>query len=164
MTASLFCSRSGGPASNPTKIPPCPPFGNLLSQLGVLVMAALPASVVFSQDPVPSYTAEQLRQNAISFLAVRERKQPLQTETVVRATEFKGYVAGILDARTGAFDPKDPDPKLSECVRRKPVSDIAHRAAVLITTQPLDRSMPAPVKLGISLYLACDDSLCTSSK
>lgn len=140
------------------------PSNCALSLAALFIVTVLAPSQAFSQDPVPSYTPEQLRENATSFLAVRERKQSLTAEIRIRAAEFKGYVAGALDARTGEFDRKGADPKLSECVRRKPVEVIAHRTAVGITSQPLNRSLPAPANLGISLYLACDDSMWTSAK
>jgi hypothetical protein len=130
----------------------------------LILMGGLVPFTAFPLDPVPSYTAEELRENARSFLMVREKKQPLTAEAALHAMEFKGYVAGILDAGTGLYDPKNPDAKLAECARRKSVGDIAHRVAVLITTGPLDRSIPAPWQLGISLYAACDDAAWTSPK
>lgn len=130
----------------------------------LILMCGLVPFTAFPQDPVPSYTAEELRDNARSFLMVREKKQPLTAEAALHAMEFKGYVAGILDASTGLLDPKYRDAKLVECARRKPVGDIAYRAAVIITKGPLDRSVPAPFQLGISLYPACDDAIWTSPK
>jgi len=136
--------------------------GNL--RIVFLAVSLFPAPLALSLDTVPSYTPEQLRENAASFLAVREKKKSVTTQTAVRATEFNGYVAGMLDARTGAFNAQDSDPKLGKCVRRKPVADIAYRAAVVITSKPLNRSLPASTNLALSLYLACEDSLWTSGK
>lgn len=111
---------------------------------------------------VPSYTMEEIYERAAALKqALSKDKIPndrtAQLELAVKAAEFRGYVAGILDLQAAY-------PKLVECSKRNSFGLIAARTAGMVTSVPLDRGgVPGYVVL-LSIYFACDESNWTKKK
>lgn len=113
---------------------------------------------VVSKEPIKnpraqSYTIEKIRQMAGDFQLIRERKIHLSDDNLleyitvnINASEFKGYVAAILDEA----------PKHAECTRKYTLNDIVYRTAIGVISIPLNRTDIAAINVHISVYLACD--------
>lgn len=103
-----------------------------------------------AEEFVNSYTPEQFRDMAINYKMIYENKKVETMESAMQAMEFKGYVAGYLDAH-----PSIPD--LNACLGRNTVSVIAARSAHLLSIAPLDRRVPTTIPFLTSLAFACDE-------
>jgi len=109
-----------------------------------LIMAAFTTQPL-AANKVFSYTAEEMYQMATSFKSIQEGKE-LSASEVLKASEFKGYIASILD-NSNDYD---------DCARKLPVNIIAGRTAIVITSVPLDRSDIAVLEVLGGLSFACE--------
>jgi hypothetical protein len=121
----------------------------------VLVTAWLPLSALAQEPRAWSYTMQEVYERAESLKTLVEKKNvpsetPALIEASIKAGEFKGYIAAILD------NSSKENKSLRECAKVLPLNDIAYRAAVLTTRDPLDRSHNAAVSIHLSLRLICD--------
>jgi len=120
------------------------------------------AGVAYAQaaDRAWSYTMEELYDRASAYKQIVQRKVPkepeAQLETSLKAAEFKGYVAGILDKAT--------DATIRDCTKRLTVTLIAARAASAITSVPLNRAGHPSGHIHLAIYFACDESQWEISK
>ena len=90
---------------------------------------------------------------ATFFKNIRSGKGLEDISQYRKASEFKGYVAGILDEGS-----RTQDKIVIECVRKFSVNDIAMRIAIVITSNPLDRSGVSHVAVVLGIVFACDES------
>jgi hypothetical protein len=107
-----------------------------------------------------SYTMQDMYERAQSLkIVVEKKKLPTEMEALVetsmKAAEFKGYVAALLDTGEDATD--------KDCAKVLPVNDLAYRTAALMTRDPLDRSRLAVVKVLITLRYICAQELAKAS-
>jgi hypothetical protein len=91
----------------------------------------------------------ELAQNYRSL--VEKRNRPTNTGAVKKADAFKTYVAAMLDSENDSARYKD-------CGKRARLGDIAYRAAVMITSFPLDPSQSAADSVSIALVIGCSRS------
>ena len=117
------------------------------ARLAVLLflMAVGPADAA---SVVWSYTMEEMYDRAVSYKLVMEGKAPTDLNSamlvVEKSGEFKGYIAGFLDQM--------PDDSLfGDCARKLPVGEISRRAAIVMTSAPLDRSGIAKVAVLVTM-------------
>ncbi len=97
------------------------------------------------------FTAEEIYDMAQAMVGVSQKQKMNQNE-VLNAMQFRGYIAGLLDSAKGK--------QYQECARRKKLSEIVTNTAIVITSQPLDRSLSYEQVLGtiyFSILFACDD-------
>ena len=122
-----------------------------------ITLALLSISSCYALDSAWSYTMEEMYQRATAYKLAAQGKSPEepagQLETLLKAHEFRGYVAGILDA---AQTTKHQE--YQECARRLPVSTITARAASAITSVPLDRTYVANLAVLLAIVFACDEA------
>ena len=81
---------------------------------------------------------------------VEKRSRPTDAAAAMKAGAFKTYVAAILDAEN--------DTRYNDCGKRVRLNDIAYRAAVMITSFPLDRSNNPADSRAIALVIGCRGS------
>jgi len=90
----------------------------------------------------------ELAQNYRDF--VEKRSRLTDAAGARKAGAFKTYVAAILDA--------EDDTRYNDCGKRVRLNDIAYRAAVMITSFPLDRSNNAAESVAMALVIGCSGS------
>jgi len=117
----------------------------------------------YAVDPAWSYTMEEMYDRATAYKLVAQDKLPKdhpgQLEILLKAHEFKGYVAASLDiAQTTEHQ------EYQECGKRLPVNTIAIRAASVITSIPLDRTLWAMAAVLTAILYACDEAKWPKSK
>jgi hypothetical protein len=100
-------------------------------------------------DQRPStYEMEEMYELAQTYRAlVEKRSRSTDAAAARKAGAFKTYVATILDAEN--------DDRYNDCGKRVRLNDIAYRAAVMITSFPLDRSNNAADSVAIALVIGC---------
>ena len=98
-----------------------------------------------------SYTPEEMRNAARAYVAMRNSPDPNDFESILKAGEFKGYIAGLIDMHASK------DQAIEACARRLSVNDLAGRSALLISAAPLDRSSLAVAATLVALRMSCDD-------
>ena len=123
------------------------------------VYAAKPFDPVFGNQSnngpkAWSYTNTEMYQMATNFRKIRAGKELKDIKDYLKASEFKGYVAAILDDSN----------KYNKCTRKHVVNDIALRAAVMITSIPLNRSGIAATRVHIAVLYACDEKIWKKKK
>lgn len=103
-------------------------------------------------DQQPStYRMEEMYELAQKYRdSVEKRSRPTDAAAAMKAGAFKTYVAAILDAEN--------DARYNDCGKRVRLNDIAYRAAVMITSFPLDRSSNAAESLAMALVIGCSGS------
>ena len=118
------------------------------------------SSVVGAEHPtrVWSYTMQEMYEMATYFKQIRTGKELDDITKYVKAAEFKGYVAAILD------NTSNDDQSLVACARKYPVNDIAMRTAITLTSNPLDRSQMSAIAIHVAVRFACDDSVWKKEK
>ena len=82
---------------------------------------------------------------------VEKRSRSTGAATARNAGAFKTYVAAILNAENDTI-------RYNNCGKRLQLNDIAYRAAVMITSFPLDRSQNAADSVAIALVIGCSGS------
>lgn len=122
----------------------------------LFVVIAEPLIALAAEPRAWSYSMQEMYERAqILRAAVEKKKSPTDVadlvETSMKAAEFKGYIAASLD--------RAQDKDVQECAKVLPVNDIAYRTAVLITSNPLDRSGLALASILASLKLVCDQEI-----
>ncbi len=105
-----------------------------------------------NQPFVHSYTMEEMYGMALSFRKIRQGEELEGIQEYMKAAEFRGYVAAVLDASSSQHN------EISRCARRMPVNDIAYRTAVMMTSSELDRAALSPIYLNMAIQFACDES------
>ncbi|MEQ1741035.1 MAG: hypothetical protein ABL869_00815 [Candidatus Nitrotoga sp.] len=125
-------------------------------RLSIFAGALCVISTAYATGIVPSYTMEEIYERAAALKqALSKDKIPNDPtallELAVKAAEFRGYVAGILDSQAA-------DPKLVECSKRNSIGLIAARTAGMVTSVPLDRGRHPGYNILLSIYFACDES------
>ena len=107
------------------------------------------ASVVWS------YTMEEMYERATAYKLILELKTPNDLNSAMlmvgKSGEFKGYIAAFLDQMPD-------DSEFADCARKLPVGEIARRAAIVITSIPLNRSHIAKANVGLAILMACEES------
>jgi len=120
------------------------------------VIAVLASTAAFATDQpkhVWSYTMEEMYQMAIYFKQIgHAQKVDDILEAGLKAAEFRGYIAALLD------DSNNQNPKVTECARKYSVNEIAMRTAIVLTSNPLDRSALSVIAVRVALQFACDES------
>lgn len=121
------------------------------------VFALLWISPCYAVDHAWSYTMDEMYDRATAYKLVVQDKLPKdhpgQLEILLKAHEFKGYVAASLDiAQTTEHQ------EYQECAKRLPVNTIAIRAASVITSVPLNRTHLAMVGVLTAILYACDEA------
>ena len=104
-------------------------------------------------DQRPStYRMEEIYELAQNYRdLVEKRRASTNAATAKNASTFRTYVAAILDAENDST-------RYNDCGKRLRLNDIAYRAAVMITSFPLDRSQNAADSLSIALVIGCSGS------
>lgn len=121
---------------------------NSLSYIVAPLMGFLLMGQSWATEKVWSYSMEEMYQMATYFRSIREGKELDGIDKYLKATEFKGYVASVLDNSEN----------YNECTKKHPVNDIVGRTALVITSNPLDRSNIAALNVLLGLFFACDES------
>lgn len=127
----------------------------------LMSIVLLSCSHAAAEEPrrfVWSYTMEEMYQMATFFKNIRSEKGLEDVSQYLKASEFKGYVAAILDNST------NQDKTLTECARKYPVNDIAMRTAIVITSNPLDRSQMSAITVHVAIRFACEESTWKKNK
>ena len=91
----------------------------------------------YASDKVGSYTIEDMYQMASYYIDVSRGKKLSNTNDYIKAGEFRGYVASMLDNSNYLLA---PDNYLDECKKNNSVNAVALRTATAINEVPLDRS------------------------
>ncbi|CAG9933403.1 hypothetical protein [Candidatus Nitrotoga arctica] len=123
---------------------------------GALCVISTAYATAADDGIVPSYTMEEIYERAAALKQVLSKdKTPNDPtallELAMKAAEFRGYVAGILDLQAAY-------PKLVECSKRNSIGLIAARTAGMVTSVPLDRGGHPSYNILLSIYFACDES------
>jgi cytochrome c oxidase assembly factor CtaG len=118
------------------------------------------SSVVGADAPTRawSYTMQEMYEMATYFKQIRTGKELDDTTKYVKAAEFKGYVAAILDSTSNT------NQILIACAKKYPVNDIAMRTAITLTSNPLDRTQMSAIAINVAVRFACDDSFWVKEK
>lgn len=114
----------------------------------LIIIVAIISGQTWADDKVFSYSMEEMYQMASYFRAIREGKDLEGSEQYIRAAEFKGYISASLDYSND----------FNLCAKSHSVNDIAMRTALVITSNPLDRSNISAINVIVSLHFACDES------
>lgn len=125
----------------------------------LLLLVITPVSVLGQDARVWSYTVQNMYEQAEAFKAVQKTPPSEANELIrvaIKAGEFKGYVAAILD--NASYD----DKTLKDCARFNTLNKIAYQSAQLITSMPFDRSQNAALHMHTMIRLVCESM--TSSK
>lgn len=105
-----------------------------------------------------SYTMDEMHERATAYKLLAEQKIPSDpdhaVEMVLKAGEFKGYIAAFLDQEARV----NPDSVFGKCVRKLPVVEISRRAAILIASSPLNRSIISWLAVVTAVGVACEES------
>ncbi len=104
-------------------------------------------------DQQPStYGMEEMYELAQNYRDLVEKKSRSGNAAAAKkADAFKTYVAATLDAENDTT-------RYNDCGERVRLNDIAYRAAVMITSFPLDRSQNAADSLAMALVIGCSRS------
>ena len=103
----------------------------------------------FAADKYWSYTMEEMHNMASAYKKYWNNKNINDSETLLMAGQFKGYVAAILD---NSFSKEEI---IIKCTQKHSVSFIAMRAANKVT-QSLNRSANASKVLRFAVLFECD--------
>ena len=120
--------------------------------LVAVIISAAPILADAEKQFVHSYSMEEMYSMATYYKAMREGEELDDLQKYMKAAEFRGYVAAALD------EASSQDNEIKQCVRTMRVNDIAHRAAVVITSIELDRSAMSPLSVNLGIRFACDES------
>jgi len=115
-------------------------------------LALLGGAFYARADQRPStYGMEEMYELAQNYRdSVEKRSRSTDAAAARKAGAFKTYVAAMLDT--------EDDTRYNDCGKRVRLNDIAYRAAVMITSFPLDRSNNAADSLAIALVIGCNGS------
>ena len=103
-------------------------------------------------DQRPStYEMEEVYELARNYRDLVETRSRPTNAAVKKADAFKTYVAAILDAENDTA-------RYNGCGKRARLNDIAYRAAVMITSFPLDPSQNAADSVSMALAIGCSRS------
>jgi hypothetical protein len=123
------------------------------------ICAALCLLASFSAfaERTPLMTVEAIQKNALAFQKVMTPGEPskqttISWETIADAATFRAYVAGIIDM-SPMGEPLDG------CVARTGINAIASRVSQILTSNPVNKTMPAYLQVRSALLSACDENL-----
>ena len=114
----------------------------------ILLVVIIVPSQASENKKVFSYSMEEMYQRATYFRQMREGKDLDSADKYLKAAEFKGYIASLLDYSED----------YNQCAIKYPVNDIAMRTAIIISSNPLNRSNIASINVLVGLSFACDES------
>ena len=110
------------------------------------------ASYAGVDQRLSTYKMEEMYELAKSYRdSVEKTSRPTNAAAAKKGDAFKTYVAAMLDAESDTTRYKD-------CGKHVRLNDIAYRAAVMITSFPLDPSQNAADSVSIALVIGCSRS------
>src|SRR5215831_6534648 len=110
------------------------------------------ASYARVDQSLSTYKMEEMYELAKNYRDLFEKtSRPTKAAAAKKADAFKTYVAAMLDAESDTTRYKD-------CGKHVRLNDIAYRAAVMITSFPLDPSQSAADSVSIALVIGCSRS------
>jgi hypothetical protein len=123
----------------------------------LLLMCAVSPVFPANDRVVPPYTMEEVyeRAGALIHLAKRvnlPKDNGALTEFEIKAAEFRGYVAGILDGM-------EFDADLQRCSKNNQLTTIALETAIVLSSLPIRRDREPKVAVSMSLQYGCDELL-----
>ena len=120
--------------------------------LAVSLVLLSNASYARVDQRLSTYKMEEMYELAKNYRDLVEKtSRPMKTAAAKKADAFKTYVAAMLDAESDTTRYKD-------CGKHVRLNDIAYRAAVMITSFPLDPSQSAADSVSIALVIGCSRS------
>jgi len=123
---------------------------NLIIAISLVLLSG--ASLARVDERISTYEMEEMYKLAQNYRdLVEKRSRPTKAAAAKRADAFKTYVAAMLDA-------ENESPRYKGCGKRARLDDIAYRAAVMITSFPLDPSQSAADSVSIALVIGCSRS------
>src|SRR5262245_58875619 len=123
---------------------------NLIIAISLVLLSG--ASYARVDERTSTYELEEMYKLAKNYRdSVEKKSLPTSAAVAKRADAFKTYVASILDA-------ENDSPRYKDCGKRARLNDIAYRAAVMITSFPLDPSQSAADSVSIALVIGCSRS------
>jgi len=123
---------------------------NLIIAVCVLLLSSVSYAGV--DQSLSTYEMGEIYELAQNYRnLVEKRSRPRNTAAAKKADAFKTYVAAMLDAENDSA-------RYKGCGKRARLDDIAYRAAVMITSFPLDPSQSAADSVSIALVIGCSRS------